>query len=80
MMNWNGYGANSWGMGAMGLFWVLAVGMMIWLVLHATRQGSSVAKLADSPRTTLDIRFAAGEISSEQYVQARKLLAGRSSL
>ncbi len=80
MMNWNGYGASSMMMGTMALFWVVVVGIGIWLVLRVTRRDSSVAKIEGSPRATLDYRFAAGEITMEAYVEARKLLEMKTSL
>ncbi len=82
MMNWHGYGygANSIMIGTMVLFWVVVVGIGIWLVLRVTRRDSTVAKIESSPRATLDHRFAAGEITTEQYVEARKLLESKTSL
>ncbi len=80
MMNCPGYGVNSMMMGTMVLFWVVVVGIGIWLVLRVTRRDSTVAKIDGSPRATLDHRFAAGEITMEQYVEARKLLEVKTSL
>ncbi len=77
MMNYPGNGVNSMMMGTMVLLvllWVAVVGIGIWLVLRVTRRDSTVAKIESSPRATLDHRFAAGEITMEQYVEARKLL------
>jgi putative membrane protein len=73
-----GYG---WGMGLagwifMGLFWVVLIGLVVWAVaalLPGSRSASSGR--SESPEEILDRRFALGELTAEQYRQARDELA-----
>jgi len=73
-----GYG---WGMGVagwifMGLFWVVVIGLVVWAVvaLLPGSQNRSSGR-AESPQEILDRRFALGELTAEQYRQARDELA-----
>lgn len=75
-----GYWNNSWGWGdwtAMGLmmllFAVVLVGLTVAGVAWATRS-SSAHRSFEAPRDVLDRRLAAGEISQEDYTQARRLI------
>lgn len=80
-MNWNGDGSNWWGGGGMafmGLFWILLIGLGIWLVTWLTRRGNPIEK-TETPRQTLDRRLAAGEIDVTQYAQSRRLIENRSN-
>ncbi|HEX7405824.1 MAG TPA: hypothetical protein VF307_07870 [Candidatus Nanopelagicaceae bacterium] len=76
MMNWYGDG-NGWMSGGgiifMGLFWILLIGLGIWLVTWLTRREKPVARV-EGPRQILDRRFAAGEIDATAYAQARRLI------
>jgi putative membrane protein len=78
MMNWYGNG-NGWmgggGMIFMGLFWILLIGVGIWLVTW--RDQPSLHQ--ENPRQALDRRFAAGEIDATAYAQARRLIESHSS-
>ena len=71
---WNGSGSNWSLMGGTMLFWIAVVGLLIWLVLRATDRNRHDIKTIDSPKATLDRRFATGEVTLEQYVEARKWL------
>ncbi len=81
MMNWfrgDGYGLmNGWGWLMMGAFWILIIGLGIWLVTWLTRKDKSAPR-EESPRQVLDRRLAAGEIDAAQYAQARRLIEGHS--
>ena len=76
MMNWSGDG-NGWmnggGVVYMGLFWILLIGLGIWLVTWLTRR-EKPAERQENPRQILDRRLAVGEIDSTVYAQARRLI------
>lgn len=58
-----------WG-GLMGIFWILLLVLLIWLVVGVIRpRGSGGGDDAPSAREILDRRYARGEISREQYEQ-----------
>ena len=68
---------NGGGMLLMGLFWILIIGLGIWLVTWLNRRDKSVAlPKEESPRQILDRRLASGEIDAATYAQARKLIEG----
>ncbi len=84
MMGWyhDGWG---WGSGVgmllMLLVWGALIALGIWTVARLTR-GSGAAQQtppSETPRQILDRRFASGEITAEQYAEARRVLEGRSS-
>ncbi len=80
-MNWYGDGTgwmNGAGMIFMGLFWILLIGLGIWLVTWLTQRDRPTEK-QESPRQILDRRFASGEIDATAYAQARRLIDNRSS-
>jgi putative membrane protein len=82
MMNWyrgDGYGwMDGGGMVLMGLFWILIIGLGIWLVSWLTRRDKSVSfPKEETPRQILDRRFASGEIDATAYAQARRLIEGQ---
>ena len=80
-MNWYGDG-NGWmgggGIVFMGLFWILLIGLGIWLVTWLTRRDKPSLQ-HESSRQVLDRRFAAGEIDATAYAQARRLIESHSS-
>jgi putative membrane protein len=59
-----------WGLLALALL-VLAVVATVWLVKHLNGGGGS------DNRSTLERRYAAGEIDREEFLQRREDLAGR---
>jgi putative membrane protein len=74
-----GYG---WGMSPvgwilMGLFWILLVGLVIWAAITLLPGARAAVGPAhrETPEEILARRFAQGEISVEQYRQARDELA-----
>ena len=81
MMNWYGDGTG-WmggaGMIFMSLFWILLIGLGIWLITSLTRRDRVGEKL-ESPRQILDRRLASGEIDATGYAQARRLIDNRSA-
>jgi putative membrane protein len=73
MMGWGGFG---WGWIAwlvMILFWLLIAGLAIWLV-SALVGSARTSRREPDPRQLLDIRFARGEITEEEYRRAKELL------
>lgn len=85
MMGWYNNGAG-WGAGIgmllMLLVWGGLIALGIWAVARLTRgSGQPTQPMAgqETPRQILDRRFASGEITAEQYAEARRVLEGRSS-
>lgn len=75
MMGYPGYGLGMWLFGGvtMVLFW----GGLIVLVVWAVRQFSGGRQpAAEDPTAILRRRLAAGEITQEQFDQARRALQG----
>jgi putative membrane protein len=56
-----------------GLFWILPIGLGVWLVTRIFRREKPFEML-ENPRQILDRRFAAGEMDATQYAQARRLI------
>ena len=83
MMGWygNGMGGGAWLF--MGVFWVVLIALIVWLVIRllpAESQGRSGADSGrvDSALDILDRRLALGEIDVETYqAQRRALLEAR---
>lgn len=87
MMGWygGGMGAGAWVL--MGLFWVLLIGAIVWLVVALARSGSRPSGPVPPTRSygytpspgpsaleVLDRRLAAGEVDLETYKQVRAAL------
>ena len=84
MMGWYDDGWSYGWMFAMMLGWVLLIALAVWAVVALTRRSDRVdappTAPLPTPRQALDGRFAAGEISAQEYLEARRLLddgAGR---
>ncbi len=84
MMGWCGGGMSWGGWLFMGLFWLLLLGVILYLVLRllptggsGTGGGRGVGRPAqqESPEEILDRRFARGEIDVEAYQVQRAALA-----
>ncbi len=78
MMSYWTTGSWGWGSAAamtamMLLFLILPVGLAVWAAVWATRSTSRHTSF-ETPRATLDRRLASGEITDEQYNEARRLL------
>lgn len=71
-----GYG---WGWGGwvfMGLFWLLLLGVILFLVVRLLpAAGGSARPREDTPEEILDKRFARGEIDLQTYQAQRAALA-----
>ena len=89
MMRWYGGGLPGMWLG-MGLFWILLIGAIVWLVVELTHQRRRDAPpvgltgpgafahgpttAPDSPQDVLDRRLAAGQIDVAAYREARAAL------
>lgn len=82
MMNYYGsYGWNGWMMMAMWI-WPLVVAAAVWALVALTRNrepGAHVARRGDTPADILKRRFARGEISQQEYLEAAAVLDNDSS-
>lgn len=79
-MMWGyGWGMSWFGWTLMILIWLVVVAGVIWLVraLAGPRGSAGGDAGGDSARRILDERFAAGEITPEDYEARRAALAGR---
>lgn len=74
MMGWGGFGWGWIGWLVMILFWLIIAGLAIWLV-SALVGSARTSRREPDPRQLLDIRFARGEITEEEYRKAKELLA-----
>jgi putative membrane protein len=75
--NWD-WGWGLGGMYLMGIVWLAFVALVVWLIVRATRPERSWAPPRDDgARDILDRRFAAGEISQQEYTEMRRMLTGR---
>jgi putative membrane protein len=68
-MMW-GYGMSGFGWLVMVTWWVLVVAGIVWLVRAVSAPGDA----GGSARRLLDERFAAGELTVEEYQQRRRTL------
>ena len=59
----------------MVLFWVLVVMGIVWLARGAPT--GPTATRTETPLQLLDRRFAAGEITADEYSERREVLIGR---
>lgn len=71
------FGAGWWIAMMLGmlLFWGLIIGAIVWVVRDLMSHRATQSDLA-TPDAVLDQRFAAGEISSEEYRERKAVLAG----
>jgi putative membrane protein len=78
MMGWYGNGWSYGWMVVMMLGWAVLIAVAVWAVVALTRRGDRADGRAAGPaptaRQVLDGRFAAGEISQQEYIDARRLL------
>lgn len=73
------FGAGWWIVMMLGmlLFWGLVIGAIVWVVRELATHKAARAE-TESPSGLLDRRFAAGEISADEYRERRAVLAGES--
>ncbi len=66
-----GYGL----MGAMGILWIVLLGLIIWGVVAAVRHTGGPGSTNKTPDTALEVlkkRYARGEIAKEEYEAKKK--------
>ncbi len=81
MMGWYGGGMGALGMLGMGVFWLILLGLIVWLVtrlLPGSGGGSSRSR-AESALETLDRRLAGGELDTQAWQAQRAALVGAKS-
>lgn len=80
MMSWYGDGMGPLGWLAMGMFWLILLGLIVWLVTRLLPAGSGegTGSNGESPLEVLDRRLASGEIDLDTWqVQRAALVAAR---
>ena len=78
MMGWYGGGMGPLGWLAMGVFWLILIGLIVWLVVRLL-PGSSVGATrytGAAPLEVLDRRLASGEIDLDTWQAQRAALLG----
>ena len=78
-MGWYGGGVGPLGWLAMGLFWLILLGLIVWLVTRLLpASGGTTRPTGESPLDILDRRLAMGEIDLDTWqAQRAALLAAR---
>jgi len=79
MMDWYGRGGmSSVGWIGMGLFWLILLGLIIWLVVRLLpgSGGEPTRNAGESALDILDRRLASGEIDTEAWQAQRAALVG----
>jgi putative membrane protein len=78
MMGWHGGGMSDGAWLFMGLFWLMLLALIVWLVARLLPSSSGESGKLDSPEEILDRRFARGELDTETYqAQRAALVAAR---
>ena len=78
MMGWYGNGTGSLGWLGMGVFWLILLGLIVWLVtrLLPGSGGERTRSTAESALGTLDRRLAGGELDTQAWQAQRAVLVG----
>jgi putative membrane protein len=78
MMGSYGNGMGSLGWLGMGVFWLLLLGLIVWLIMRLlqTSTGPTSRSTGDSAAETLDRRMASGEIDVPAWQAQRAALQG----
>jgi putative membrane protein len=76
MMGWYGNGMGTGMLLGMGVFWLVLLGLIIWLVLQLLPRsgGGSVPATGESAVEILDRRMASGELDTETWRAQRSAL------
>ena len=78
MMGWYGNGTGSFGSFGMGVFWLILLGLIVWLVVRLLPSSSSGRRRStgESEVEILDCRLASGEIDTQAWQAQRAALLG----
>jgi putative membrane protein len=78
MMGWYGGGMGPLGWLGMGLFWLILLGLIVWLVVRLLpgSNGGTTRKTGRSALEILDRRLASGEIDLDAWQAQRVALVG----
>ena len=77
MMGWYGGGMSAFGWLAMGVFWLILLGLIVWLVIRllpGSRDDQPSRSVGESAVETLDRRMANGEIDTQMWQAQRSAL------
>jgi putative membrane protein len=76
MMGWYGGGMGPFGWLAMGVFWLILIGLIVWLVIRLLPGSTSgtTRDTGESPLSILDRRLASGEIDLDTWQAQRAAL------
>lgn len=76
MMGWYGGGMGALGFLAMGVFWLILLGLIVWLVVRLVPGGAggTTRPVGESPLEILDRRLARGELDLETWKAQRAAL------
>jgi len=78
MMGWYGNGTGSLGWLGMGVFWLILLGLIVWLVMRLLpgSGGGTTRNTGESALEILDRRLANGQIDLEPWQAQRAALLG----
>ena len=78
MMGWYGNGTGSLGWLGMGVFWLILLGLIVWLVMRLLpgSGGGTTRNMGESALEILDRRLANGQIDLEPWQAQRAALLG----
>jgi len=78
MMGWYGNGTGSLGWLGMGVFWLILLGLIVWLVMRLLpgSGGGTTSNTGESALEILDRRLANGQIDLEPWQTQRAALLG----
>jgi putative membrane protein len=77
MMGWYGGGMGPLGWLGMGLFWLILIGLIMWLVIRLLPGSAGVTRISgESPLEILDRRLAGGEIDLAMWQAQRAAILG----
>lgn len=77
MMGWHGGGMGVLGWLGMGVFWLVLLGLILWLVvLLIPGSGAKARETGETPLEILDHRLAGGEIDLATWQEQRAALVG----
>ena len=74
-MGWYGGGMGFTAWLVMGVFWLVLISVIVWLVVRLLPGTSSGRAERETPEEILDRRFARGEIDLETYQSQRAALS-----